>query len=63
MLSHHHPLIHEPTTAAIAPDGLYLLTRTYVTRFGDEGIVERQDTVEPAVVLRIPLPPVKRLSG
>jgi hypothetical protein len=45
LLSHHHPMIHEPTTAAIAPDGLYLLTRTYVTRFGDQGTIDRQDTV------------------
>jgi sugar lactone lactonase YvrE len=63
LLSHHHPSIHEPTTAAIGANGLYLLTRTYVTRFGDEGIVEREDTVKPAVILRVPLPPVKRLSG
>lgn len=57
--SHHHPAILEPTTAAIAPDGLYLLTRTYVTRFGDQGTIERQDTVDPAVILRVPLTPVR----
>lgn len=56
LLSHHHPAILEPTTAAIAPDGLYLLTRTYVTRFGDQGTVERPYTVRPAVILRVPLP-------
>ena len=60
LLSHHHPAIHEPTTAAIATDGLYLLTRTYVTRFGDQGVVDRPDTVKPAVILRVPLPTVKR---
>ena len=58
LLSHHHPAIFEPTTAAIATDGLYLLTRTYVTRFGDQGVVDRQDTVKPAVILRVPLPAV-----
>jgi hypothetical protein len=63
LLSHHHPAIFEPTTAAIATDGLYLLTRTYVTRFGDQGVIERQDTVKPAVILRVPLPVVKRLEA
>lgn len=56
LLSHHHPSILEPTTAAIGPDGLYLLTRTYVTRFGDQGVIDRQESVKPAVVLRVPLP-------
>lgn len=56
LLSHHHPAIHEPTTAAIAPDGLYLLTRTYVTRFDDQGAIDRPDSVQPAVILRVPLP-------
>ena len=55
LLSHHHPAIHEPTTATIAPDGLYLLTRTYVTRYNDQGVIEGRDTVKPAVVLRVPL--------
>jgi len=58
LLSHHHPAILEPTTAAIATDGLYVLTRTYVTRFGDQGAIEREDTVKPAVILRVPLPAV-----
>ena len=61
--SHHHPAILEPTTAAIATDGLYLLTRTHVTRFGDQGTIERPDTVKPAVILRVPLPAVKRLDS
>ena len=60
LLSHHHPAIVEPTTAAIAPDGLYLLTRTYVTRFDDQGAIDRKDSVEPAVILHIPLPTVNR---
>jgi len=63
LLSHHHPAIVEPTTAAIATDGLYLLTRTYVTRFGDQGTIDRQDTVKPAVILRVPLPAGKRLDA
>jgi sugar lactone lactonase YvrE len=63
LLSHHHPAILEPTTAAIATDGLYLLTRTYVTRFGDQGVIDRQDTVKPAVILRVPLTTMKRFDA
>ena len=63
LLSHHHPAILEPTTAAIGTEGLYLLTRTYATRFGDQGVIERQDTVKPALILRVPLPAVKRLDA
>jgi sugar lactone lactonase YvrE len=63
LLSHHHPAMLEPTTATIAADGLYLLTRTHVTRFGDQGTIERPETVEAAVVLRVPLPGVKPLGA
>jgi hypothetical protein len=63
LLSHHHPAILEPTTATIASDGLYLLTRTNVTRYGDQGTIDREDTVQPAVILRVPLPATKRAAA
>lgn len=63
LLSHHHPAILEPTTATIASDGLYLLTRTNVTRFGDQGVIEQPDTVKPAVILRVSLPAAKRIDA
>lgn len=55
LLSHHHRAMHEPTTAALAPGGLYLLTRTFVTRYNEAGVIERPVTVQRAVVVRVPL--------
>ena len=54
--SHHQPAFFQPTTAAPAADGLYVLTRTYVTRFDADGKIAGVDTVRPAQVLRIPWP-------
>ena len=54
--SHHQPAFVEPTTAAPAANGLYVLTRTYVTRFGEDGKIAEPHTVRPAQVIRIPWP-------
>ena len=54
--SHHVPAFFQPTTAAPAANGLYVLTRTYVTRFDADGKIAGVDTVPPAQVLRIPWP-------
>lgn len=54
--SHHQPAFSEPTTAAPAAKGLYVLTRTYVTRFDADGKIAGADTVRPAQILRIPWP-------
>ena len=54
--SHHQPAFFQPTTAAPAPNGLYVLTRTYVTRFDADGKIAGVETVQPAQVLRIPWP-------
>ena len=53
--SHHQPAFHEPTTAAVAPDGLYVLARTYVTRFKPDGKIEDPKTLERPLILRVPL--------
>jgi sugar lactone lactonase YvrE len=53
--SHHQRAFDEPTTAAIAPDGLYVLARTQVSFFNDRGSIDRADTLAPPLVLRVPL--------
>lgn len=53
--SHHQRAFDEPTTAAIAADGLYVLARTQVTRYGDKGEIEHPESLKPPLVLRIPL--------
>jgi sugar lactone lactonase YvrE len=53
--SHHQRAFDEPTTAAITPDGLFVLARTQVTQFNDEGRLDRPETLANPLVLRIPL--------
>ena len=53
--SHHQPAFDEPTTAAIAPDGLYVLARTYGTRFKPDGKIEGAERLQPPLILRVPL--------
>ena len=54
--SHHQRAFDEPTTATIGPDGLYVLARTQVTQFNDDGRIERPEKLAKPLVLRIPLP-------
>ncbi len=54
--SHHQPAFVEPTTAAPSARGLYVLTRTYVTRFDADGKIAHPESVRAAQVLRIPWP-------
>jgi sugar lactone lactonase YvrE len=54
--SHHQRAFDEPTTAAIAPDGLYVLARTYVSRFNAKGTIDHPETIGPPLILRVPLP-------
>ena len=53
--SHHQRAFDEPTTATITPDGLYVLARTQVTQFNDEGRIDRPEALGKPLVLRIPL--------
>ncbi len=54
--SHHQSAFDEPTTAAIAPDGLYVLARTHVSRFNAKGTIDHPETMGRPLILRIPLP-------
>ena len=53
--SHHQRAFDQPTTAALAPDGLYVLARTQVSLFNDRGTIDRPETLAPPLILRIPL--------
>jgi len=54
--SHHQPAFAEPTTAAPSAQGLYVLTRTSVTRFDADGKITQPETVRAAQILKIPWP-------
>ena len=56
LLSHHHPALDEPTTAAIAGDYLFVLAATGVTRYNREGRIERAETLKSPTVLKVLLP-------
>ena len=54
LLSHHHPLLDEPTTAAPTDHGLFVLAATGVGHVNRKGLVERPETVPRPTVLRVP---------
>lgn len=56
LLSHHHPSLQEPTTAAIAGERVLLLANSHVEAFRRDGTIDPDATLSPAVVLAIPLP-------
>jgi sugar lactone lactonase YvrE len=56
LLSHHHPLLDEPTTGAIGPGGFFLLAATGVSALKADGHIDHPDTIPKPTVLRIPLP-------
>ena len=53
--SHHQSAFDEPTTAAIARDGLYVLARTQLSRYNDKGEVVGRENALPPQILRIKL--------
>ena len=53
VLSHHHPLLDEPTTAAPTDHGLFILAATGVGHYNRKGLVERPETVPKPTVLRV----------
>lgn len=53
--SHHQPAFVEPTTGAVAPDGFHVLARTYVTRYGANGRIDRPQSLRAPLILRVPL--------
>jgi sugar lactone lactonase YvrE len=56
MLSHHHRVLDEPTTGAIAGEYFYLLAATGVTHFNREGKIEHLETLPSPKVLKVLLP-------
>ena len=54
LLSHHHPLLDEPTTAAPTDHGLFLLAATGVSHYNRKGLVDHPETVPKPTVLRVP---------
>ena len=55
LLSHHHPLLDEPTTGVLVGRTFALLATTQVARFTPEGKIEGPETLKAPVVLAIPL--------
>ena len=56
LLSHHHPALDEPTTAAVAGDYLFVLAATGVTHFNAQEKIERAETLKSPAVLKVLLP-------
>ena len=55
LLSHHHPDMAEPTTAALDEKQIYLLATTNVTRVQPDGSIKDQDRKTPAVIVAVPI--------
>jgi hypothetical protein len=53
VLSHHHAMLNEPTTAAPTDHGLFLLAATGVGHYNRQGLVEHPETVPKPTVLRL----------
>lgn len=53
--SHHQAAFDEPTTAAIARDGLYVLARTGLSHYNRKGQFEGRETAVPPLILRVRL--------
>jgi sugar lactone lactonase YvrE len=53
--SHHHPAFVEPTTGAIAGGAIHVLANTYVGRLQPDGSVRDAGTLQPTLVLAVPL--------
>jgi sugar lactone lactonase YvrE len=56
LLSHHHNVLDEPTTGAIAGEYFYLLAATGVTHFNRQGRIDHLETLPSPKVLKVLLP-------
>lgn len=56
LLSHHHPLLAEPTTGTIAGNRFLLLANSYVAHYQRDGTLRDAAMVEPPRILSIDLP-------
>jgi sugar lactone lactonase YvrE len=50
-----HPRYHEPTLGVLANDQLYYIANSQWDRFGEDGRIASAESLEPTVVLRLPL--------
>jgi sugar lactone lactonase YvrE len=55
VLERAHPRHHEPTLGVLVDDRLYYIANSQWDRFGEDGGVADPESLEPTVVLRLPL--------
>ena len=55
VLERAHPRYHEPTLGVLANDQLYYIANSQWDRFGEDGRIANPESLEPTVVLRLPL--------
>lgn len=53
--SHHHPAFNEPTTGVIVGDALHVIANSYVAAYQPDGTIEAAESLQPTVVLGVPL--------
>jgi hypothetical protein len=56
--SHHHPAFAEPTTGVIVGDALHVIANSYVASYQPDGTIEDAESLQPTVILGVPLRPV-----
>ncbi len=56
VLARADPRFHIPTTAAAAPDGLYLLANSFIDALGDDGALRPGRELSDPLVVKVPLP-------
>lgn len=61
--SHHHPAFNEPTTGVIVGDSLHVIANSYVAAYQPDGTIANADSLQPTVVLGVPLRPVERSAS
>ena len=56
VLARADPRFHIPTTAAVAPDGLFLLANSLIDAIGDDGALRPGRELSEPLVVKVPLP-------
>lgn len=56
VLARADPRFHIPTTAAVAPDGIYLLANSLIDALGDDNALRPYRELSDPIVLKVPLP-------
>jgi len=63
LLSHHHPALNEPTSAAIDGERVLLLANSQVGHLQPDGSWRDEDSLRPPLVLALPLRPERQGGG